>query len=58
MKKFWKWKNQTENNPTERVLTLNGIIAEESWFDDDVTPQIFKDELNRKHHCMDKLSRW
>lgn len=46
MKKFWKWKNQTENNPTERVLTLNGTIAEESWFDDDVTPQLFKDELN------------
>nr|DAE76802.1 MAG TPA: Putative ATP dependent Clp protease [Bacteriophage sp.] len=46
MKKFWKWKNQTENNPTERVLTLNGTIAEESWFDDDITPQHFKDELN------------
>lgn len=46
MKKFWKWKNQTENNPTERVLTLNGTIAEESWFDDDITPQLFKDELN------------
>jgi ATP-dependent Clp protease protease subunit len=25
---------------------LHGTIAEESWFDDDVTPQIFKDELN------------
>jgi ATP-dependent Clp protease protease subunit len=25
---------------------LNGTIAEESWFDDDVTPQLFKDELN------------
>ena len=46
MKKFWKWKNQTQNSPTERVLTLNGTIAEESWFDDDITPQIFKDELN------------
>lgn len=46
MKKFWKWKNQTENSPTERVLTLNGTIAEESWFDDDITPQLFKDELN------------
>ena len=45
MKKFWKWKNQTENKPTERVLTLNGTIAEESWFDDDVTPQLFKEEL-------------
>ena len=47
MKKFWKWKNQTEENaPTpERTLFLNGTIAEQSWFDDDVTPQIFKDEL-------------
>lgn len=48
MKKFWKWKNQAavENAPAERVLFLNGTIAEESWFDDDVTPQLFKDELN------------
>ena len=29
----------------ERTLFLNGTIAEDSWFDDDVTPQIFKDEL-------------
>lgn len=28
------------------MLTLNGTIAEESWFDDDITPQLFKDELN------------
>ena len=28
------------------MLFLNGTIAEESWFDDDVTPQLFKDELN------------
>lgn len=27
-------------------MFLNGTIAEESWFDDDVTPQIFRDELN------------
>ena len=48
MKKFWKWRNQaqTETAPAERTLYLNGTIAEESWFDDDVTPQIFKDELN------------
>ena len=43
MKKFWNWKDQTET--TERTLFLNGTIAEESWFDDDVTPQLFKDEL-------------
>ena len=47
MKKFWKWKNQapTETAPTERTLYLNGTIAEESWFDDDVTPRLFKEEL-------------
>ena len=52
MKKFWNWKNQTvqesktDAETTERVLELNGTIAEESWFDDDVTPQLFKEELN------------
>ena len=29
----------------ERILELNGTIAEESWFDDDITPEMFKDEL-------------
>ena len=52
MKKFWNWKNRTGTNQEtqeqtlERTLFLNGTIAEESWFDDDVTPQLFKDELN------------
>lgn len=51
MKKFWKWKNRTVTNQenqtetAERTLFLNGTIAEESWFDDDVTPQLFKEEL-------------
>ena len=43
MKKFWNWTNSTET--PMRTLHLNGTIAEESWFDDDVTPQLFKDEL-------------
>ena len=43
MRKFWKWINQAEAE--ERVLELNGTIAEESWFDDDITPRMFKDEL-------------
>lgn len=30
---------------TERTLFLNGTIAEESWFDDDITPQLFKEDL-------------
>ena len=47
MKKFWNWKNQekTETTPAKRTLHLNGTIAEESWFDDDVTPQLFREEL-------------
>ena len=46
MKKFWNWKNQAdEDRSVERVLELNGTIAEESWFDDDVTPQMFRNEL-------------
>lgn len=36
---------ETQETVTERTLFLNGTIAEESWFDDDVTPQLFKDEL-------------
>lgn len=42
MRKFWNWKNDEE---TERTLYLNGTIADESWFDDDVTPNLFKEEL-------------
>ena len=42
-------KNQNEEEVTERILFLNGTIAEESWFDDDVTPQLFKDELNKEN---------
>ena len=45
MKKFWKWVNQAETGTEGRVLELNGTIAEESWFDDDITPKMFKDEL-------------
>ena len=47
-KKFWNWKKvkNQETGAEERVLELSGTIAEDSWFDDDVTPQIFKNELN------------
>ena len=40
-------KNQNEEEVTERILFLNGTIAEQSRFDDDVTPQLFKEELNK-----------
>ena len=36
---------ESQEEVLERTLFLNGTIAEESWFDDDVTPQLFKEEL-------------
>ena len=44
-RKFWLWKNQSEEESEPRILELFGTIAEESWFDDDITPQMFHDEL-------------
>lgn len=48
MKKFWCWVRNADGGPgeaAERTLRLEGTIAEESWFDDDVTPAAFKAEL-------------
>ena len=48
-KKFWNWSDVLNKDGVleERILTLDGTIAEESWFDDDVTPELFKKELNK-----------
>ena len=51
MNKFWKWvRNKTPDGEdpdlAERTLFLNGTIASESWFDDDVTPALFKSDLD------------
>ena len=43
MNKFW---NFTDNDDGSRTLFLCGSIADESWFDDDVTPKAFRSELN------------
>ncbi len=43
--RWWNWKTVENEGLKERTLFLNGTIAEESWFDDDVTPRIFKEEL-------------
>ncbi len=49
MKKFWNWKQikneASEDEVAERVLEFYGTISEESWFDDDITPAMFRDEL-------------
>ena len=44
MKRFWNWVRD-QNDPNERTLRLEGAIAEESWFDDEITPKAFRDEL-------------
>lgn len=51
MDKFWnfkehKLKNDKGEETTERILVLQGTIAEDSWFGDEATPAAFKEELN------------
>ena len=40
-KKFWNWVSSDES----RTLYLDGAIAEETWFGDEITPKHFKSEL-------------
>ena len=40
-KKFWDWARDSD----ERVLYFNGEISDETWWDDKVTPGLFRDEL-------------
>ena len=42
-KHFWNWEKDEESGV--RTLYLDGIIADESWWDDEITPRMFKDEL-------------
>jgi len=42
--KFWAWVQKEDSG--ERTLYLEGVIAEESWFEDDVTPAAFKADLS------------
>jgi ATP-dependent Clp protease protease subunit len=41
--KFWNWARDADTG--ERVLYFDGVIASESWFDDDITPGEFRKEL-------------
>ena len=47
MNKFWNWIKLTNEagEPAGRVLELNGTIAEESWWGDEITPKMFREEL-------------
>lgn len=41
--KFWNW---TLDEDGRRKIIIDGEIASESWYEDDVTPAIFREELN------------
>lgn len=42
--KFWKFCRDEATGG--RVLKLNGVISDETWYGDEVTPGIFSDELH------------
>jgi ATP-dependent Clp protease protease subunit len=42
-KKFWNWARDADTN--ERVLYFDGEISDETWWGDEVTPGLFRDEL-------------
>lgn len=44
-RKFWNWVKNEGEPATARTLFLNGEISDETWYGDEVTPQLFKDEL-------------
>lgn len=43
MDRFWNW--TSPSNDSERTLHLEGVIAPETWLDDETTPALFKEEL-------------
>ena len=42
-RKFWNW---VRNEGEKRTLLLDGEISDETWWGDEVTPQMFRSELN------------
>jgi ATP-dependent Clp protease protease subunit len=45
MKKFWNFVKNEDTSETE--LLFNGPISEDTWFGDEVTPALFRDELGK-----------
>ena len=45
MTQFWKWvKNEVSSSGSD--LVLEGVVASESWYGDEVTPKAFREELS------------
>lgn len=49
MKRFWNWNQDGD----QRQLAISGVIAPDSWIHDDVSPQVFQDELNESQGPID-----
>ena len=47
-RKFWNWVRNEEPDSfgSDRTLYLDGEISDETWFGDEVTPKLFRDELH------------
>ena len=43
MKKFWNFIKNEDTSETE--LLFNGPISEDTWWGDEVTPALFRDDL-------------
>ena len=43
--KFWNWVKNEETNESE--LFFNGPISEDTWFGDEITPALFRNELSK-----------
>lgn len=51
-KKFWNW---ICNEGEPAVLFLNGEISDETWYGDEVTPRLFRDDLSK---CKGDIAVW
>ncbi len=51
-RKFWNW---VRNEGEPSILILNGQISDETWFGDEMTPGLFRDDLNK---CKGDIQVW
>lgn len=51
-RKFWNW---VRNEGEPSILVLNGEISDETWFGDEVTPKLFRDDLDK---CQGDIAVW
>ena len=52
-RKFWNWVRDADSG--ERTLVLNGEISDETWYGDEVTPGLFREELSA---CDGDITVW